>query len=157
VPQRTLQKTRRSEHAHERLISRLADEPAPAELGPEDSLLRKRYKAVLEKALVAAVAALDRRERIFMRFHLVGRISKAKIARMYRLDERSVRRSLERAQRRLWSDVRRRLRAELGLSFREVDSILRGIGPELDISLSTALASSADAAGRRSDGSHLTR
>jgi RNA polymerase sigma-70 factor, ECF subfamily len=140
--QRTLMKTRRSEHTHERLISRLADQPAPIELGAEDSLLRRRYKAILEKALVAAVAALDRRQRNFMRFHLVGGISKAKIAKMYRLDERSVRRLLERAQHRLWSDVRSRLHADLGLSFPEVDSILRGLGPELDISLSGALASS---------------
>jgi RNA polymerase sigma-70 factor, ECF subfamily len=139
--QRVVLNGRRADDARSRLIARLAEQPVPPVRAAEDSLLRERHKKTLEAAIAEAVAALPKRDRIFMKMHVVSRVPIAKIARMFLVDPRTISRQLARAHRAVWAHVRKRLGSALRLSPPEVDSFVRGLQSQLDISLSGALDS----------------
>jgi RNA polymerase sigma-70 factor len=130
----------RREDRHRRMVQRLYTEPIPALRGPEESLVKERYRAPIEAALRGAVAALTGRQRVVMRLQLCGRASAARIARIYGVSEATVWRWLSRARTAIWDEVQRRLRAELGLLPADLESLLRNVASQLDASLSAVLA-----------------
>lgn len=132
---------RRAAKNERKLLDRLAEEPAMPVRGPEQSLLRERYRASLEAALRAALAGLTGRERVVMKLHLLGGVSTTRIGKMYQVNQATVSRWLTRVRRGIWDEVARRLRDELGLADSEVESLLMAVGSRLDIGLSSALGS----------------
>lgn len=115
---------------------------APAdEVDPETAYLKARYRAEFRRAFLAAVADLPRRERTALRLHVLDGLSIDEIAPAYRVHRSTAARWLTRARELLLAGTRARLMQELGVGDRELDSILRLIQSNLDVSLSSALQS----------------
>ncbi len=127
------------------LLRRMRAEPSsdidslatPPSAPPEAtrSLVRARYEVLIRDAVRASVAALDRRQRTILRLHLSKGVSFTQIARMLNVHQTTVSRRFETTLRQLHGDVRRRLRGK-GLGDAEMDSIIRDVRSQIDLSLS---------------------
>ena len=125
---------------------------APAEdADPQLAYLKERYRAEFRKVFLAAVAGLPRRERVALRLHVLDGLSIDEIAPMYRVHRSTAARWLTRARELLLTETRAGLMRELGLGASDVDSVIRLIQSNLDVSLSGALQSRGDRASRSGD------
>ena len=130
-------KVQRGEARFERLASE-ADEIAA---GPEGPLLASRYGPAFQAATEAALAALSESERrVLRRYFLEGRTI-IEIGQEIGVHAATVFRRIQALRRRLQGDVRARLRADLGVTDSELESLLRGVESHLDVHLSQALES----------------
>lgn len=121
---------RRREH-----VARAENEPLPVPLDPELELLRARYQAPLEEAIVASLAALSDRERTLLRLHLGKRLSIDTLGAMYGVNRATAARWLVAARRSLLERARASIRETLGLSSREYESLGAVLKSQLDVSL----------------------
>ena len=125
------------------------DEDLYAVLAPTDdadpqlAYLKERYRAEFRKVFLRAVADLPRRERLALRLHVLDGLSIDEIAPIYRVHRSTAARWLTRARELLLRATRDGLMRELGLAAPDVDSVLRLIQSNLDVSLSGALRSEA--------------
>jgi RNA polymerase sigma-70 factor, ECF subfamily len=123
------------------------DEGLYAVLAPSDdadpqlAYLKERYRAEFRRVFLAAVAELPRRERLALRLHVLDGLSIDEIAPIYRVHRSTAARWLSRARELLLTATRDGLMRELGLASAEVDSVIRLIQSNLDVSLSGALRS----------------
>jgi RNA polymerase sigma-70 factor (ECF subfamily) len=115
---------------------------------PQLAYLKERYRAEFRRAFLGAVAGLPRRERVALRLHVLDGLSIDEIAPMYRVHRSTAARWLTRAREILLSETRAGLMRDLGLGAADVDSIIRLIQSNLDVSLSGALHSRSERAGR---------
>jgi RNA polymerase sigma-70 factor, ECF subfamily len=111
------------------------------ESDPQLEHLKERYRAEFRKVFLAAVADLPRRERVALRLHILDGLSIDEIAPMYRVHRSTAARWLSRARELLLTATRAGLMRELGLAAGEVDSVIRLIQSNLDVSLGGALHS----------------
>ncbi len=109
---------------------------AAAGSDPEIALLRDRYRDAFRDALHAALAELSGRERNLLRFHFADGLTLDELATSYRVHRATIARWLARARRDLLERTREQLALAVGASGAEVDSIVRVLGSELDVSLS---------------------
>lgn len=114
------------------------DDPTPA-FDPVLSELRERYGAGFKQAFSEAFAALSRRDRSILRYRFVDGLDIDGIGAIYRVHRATAARWLQRIRAELSNDTRARLAAQLAVPSTELDSILRFIGSELDVSISSAL------------------
>jgi RNA polymerase sigma-70 factor (ECF subfamily) len=125
---------------------------APTEdADPQLAYLKERYRAEFRRVFLAAVAGLPRRERVALRLHVLDGLSIDEIAPMYRVHRSTAARWLTRARELLLAETRAGLMRELGLGPSDVDSVIRLIQSNLDVSLSGALQSRTDRASRSGD------
>ena len=123
------------------------DEDLYAVLAPSDdadpqlAYLKERYRAEFRKLFLRAVADLPRRERLALRLHVLDGLSIDEIAPIYRVHRSTAARWLTRARELLLRATRDGLMRELGLAASDVDSVLRLIQSNLDVSMSDALRS----------------
>lgn len=111
------------------------DQIAAAVADPELELLRTRYRAEVTTALAAALAELPERARTVLRqYHLDG-LTIDKLAALYRVDRATTARWVIAARGAILDGVRARLRTALGASPAEIESILRLVQSQLDLSL----------------------
>lgn len=111
---------------------------------PELTYLRARYRPQLEEALAAALRSLSERERMILRLNLVGGATYARIGAMYRVNQSTVSRWFAAARERVSAALGRELRARLGIAAAEVQSLVRVVQDDFDLSLSRILASGDD-------------
>lgn len=138
--QRLVLDDRRAVTNERKLIERLAREPSELMRGPEQSLLRNRYKEPLEEALRTALAGLAGRERVVMRLSLVGQLSTVRIAKMYGVNQATISRWLARARLTVWSEVKQRLGDQFGVPLSDLDELLVSVYSGVDIGLSAILS-----------------
>lgn len=119
------------------------------EADPQLTYLKERYRAEFRRAFLSAVAGLPRRERVALRLHVLDGLSIDEIAPMYRVHRSTAARWLSRARELLLTETRAGLMRELGLGSSDVDSVIRLIQSNLDVSLSGALHSGGDRRGNR--------
>lgn len=110
-------------------------------LDPAVALLRRRHGDAVIAAMRDAIAGLQPRQRTLLRFAFVNGMSGEEIARLYRVHRSSVSRWLAQARKDVLDAVRSRLRAELGATPSEIDSLLRAIETDLDVNLTSLLDS----------------
>jgi RNA polymerase sigma-70 factor (ECF subfamily) len=112
----------------------------PIEVGDvELAALRARYGAEFKDAFGQAFLALPKRDRVLLRYRYVDDLDVDGIGAVYRVHRSTAARWLQRIRNELLEDTRARLAARLAVSTDELDSILRFIGSELDVSISSAL------------------
>jgi RNA polymerase sigma-70 factor, ECF subfamily len=133
--QRIVLNARRAEDARRRLVARLAREPVPSCLEPEESLFRQQHENVLANTLREALATLPARDRAMVNMYLVDRVSTVQIARTYHVDHSTVSRRLARSYAAVRSRVKKRLHARLHLCADEVESLVQGLKVDLDLDL----------------------
>lgn len=117
-------------------------EVADALLPPDLAVVRDKYRAEVEQAIRAAFDALDNpRDRNLLRMYYLERIGLEQLGQMFGVHGSTVSRWLTALRAAVLEDVRARLGERLGMagSFSDVDSLIRAVQSELDLTLSRIL------------------
>lgn len=101
--------------------------------------LQQRHAEDVRRALREAFAALSPRERTLLRLHVVDGLSLERIGAMYQAHKSTVSRWMAKAHETLWEVTRQQLAERLRLSAGELDSLLRLVRSQLDVSLASLL------------------
>ncbi|HWO19314.1 MAG TPA: sigma-70 family RNA polymerase sigma factor [Kofleriaceae bacterium] len=115
---------------------------ADAMLPPELAVVRDRYRTEVEQAIRAAFDALDSaRDRNLLRMYYLERIGLEQLGQMFGVHGSTVSRWLTALRASVLDDVRARLSERLGLAgnYADVDSLIRAVQSELDLTLSRLL------------------
>ncbi len=131
------------------LLRRRAQEPmldvdavASQLVFPPDStrrLVDSRLDSALRAAVSASLSSLDRRQRTIVRLHLSESVPLTQIARMLKVHQSTVSRALDAAIAHLYAGIRRELREVHGLDDAEMESIVRDVRSQVELSLSRIL------------------
>ncbi|KYF71502.1 hypothetical protein BE15_36485 [Sorangium cellulosum] len=124
-------------HAHDDGL--LAALPSPLQ-DPEISLLRKTYKSEFDQAFAEAVAELEPRQRTLLRQHYIDGLRPGEMSVLYDVHRTTVLRWLQQIQAELLRGTRRALQRRLGGAPEEIESILRMLASQLNVSLHRYLA-----------------
>lgn len=111
----------------------LFDVPSSAP-DPELNYLRGKYGDEVSSALRRGFARLTPRERLLLRQHGVDRLSVGQLAQLYGSHETTIVRRIARARLRLARLGRDELRRRLNASAAEIDSVLRLLDSQLELS-----------------------
>lgn len=128
---------------------RRADRPSAAEssadvaadLDPAAELLRGHAREAFHRAFAAAVRELPARDRTLLRMHLLRGVTLESLATMYGVHRATVVRWLAAAREQVLSRTRALLRDDLGLSARELDSLMDAAQSRVDLTLERLFAS----------------
>ena len=115
---------------------------ADALLPPDLAVVRDKYRGEVEQAIRAAFDALDSpRDRNLLRMYYLERIGLEQLGQMFGVHGSTVSRWLTALRASVLEDVRARLAERLGMagSFSDVDSLIRAVQSELDLTLSRIL------------------
>jgi RNA polymerase sigma-70 factor (ECF subfamily) len=113
-----------------------ADRLAAVALDPEMKLLRERHQGPFQEALTDALASLSSRQRNVLRLHFAEGCTLEQLATSYQVHRATVARWLAGARQAVLEQVARRLGESMGLSVGEVDSVVRLLASQIDVSLS---------------------
>lgn len=102
---------------------------------PEVTYMKRTYAAEFRAAFSAALAGADAREQTLLRYHHVDGLNIDEIGAIYRVHRVTAFRWLEKAKERLVRLTLEDLRNRLRLSPRELDSVLRMIRSQVNLSL----------------------
>jgi RNA polymerase sigma-70 factor, ECF subfamily len=116
----------------------LAAEPL-ATADPELEHMRRLYRAEFKQAFAAAVAALDVDDRVLLHQRFASRLSMEELAAAHDVHVNTVGRWLQRARAALEGAVRDDLRRRLRVSDGQLQSILRLVQSQLDVTLGRLL------------------
>jgi RNA polymerase sigma-70 factor (ECF subfamily) len=108
--------------------------------GPDVGLARARYTAELKRAIHDAFAVLELRQRNLLRQHILDELTIDDLARLYRVHRATCARWLADARADLGRGTRRRLVDALGVGAGELDSLLRFLDSDIELSISRVLA-----------------
>lgn len=110
-------------------------EAATPELSPELGLLRKQYAVEFREAFANAVTKLPAADRTMLRQHHVDGVSLDALARLYGVHRATIARRLASTREIVVLEVRRDLIHRLRIGTQTVDSIIRIVHNELDVSI----------------------
>ncbi len=102
---------------------------------PELAMLRERYREQVRTALATALGALTERQRNVLRQYYIDGLTIDQLAALYSVDRATTARWVIGARTAVLDGTRDRLRAGLGITSDEVESILRLVRSQLDVSL----------------------
>ena len=124
-------------------VAKHPSDPADALLGeglsPELQVIRDRHTAAFKAAFQAAVAELPAKNRAVLRLHLIDRLGIDDIAALHGAHRSSAARWLKETREALGKATRQRLRAQLKLSTKELESLYRAVDSQLDLSFARIL------------------
>jgi len=125
-------RTRKREQAHQQDLWLVA-----SEIGVDPTLehLRPRLHSELRIAFEAALGALEVRERNLLRQHFFDGLSTDELATLYRVHRATTFRWLTRARSRLLARTRKTLAQRLSLRRSELDSLMRLVDSQLEVSV----------------------
>jgi RNA polymerase sigma-70 factor (ECF subfamily) len=104
--------------------------------------LQSQHREQFRLALSQAVASLSSEQRNLLRLHLFDGLSIDKLGALFKVHRTTVARWLKAAREQVLTETRRRLLEALKLSSSEVDSLVRVLQSQLDLSLSRLFAES---------------
>lgn len=130
-----LRKTNREEALDDLLLDHWPD----ASANPGKEHLRTKYTSELKRAIHDAFAALEVRQRNLLRQHILDELTIDDLARLYRAHRATCARWLADARAELGKNTRKRLIATLGIDREEVDSLLRFLDSDIELSISRIL------------------
>jgi RNA polymerase sigma-70 factor (ECF subfamily) len=102
---------------------------------PETAYLRARYGGSFEEALRAALAKLPSRERMALCLHVRDGVSGNQLASVYGISTASAKRLLARARELLLAQTAKELRARLGITQSEFESLALALYTEVEVSI----------------------
>jgi RNA polymerase sigma-70 factor (ECF subfamily) len=115
------------------------DREIAASVDVESAYLEKRYKAEFEAAVRAAMGRLTTKQRALLRLHLLDGLSIDVLGVHYQVSRATAARWLAGAREALAEGIRAELRAKLGLTPSQYDSLARMILSRLDVSVASLL------------------
>ncbi len=128
----SLRRNRAVSPVEDDLLFELFDDPVEAEL-------KERYRAAFKEALHEAVQGLEARETMIMRALIIERRGVAEVARVFGVHRVTASRWIARIRRKLYVRTRAGVRASLELSERELESMMRLIESQMEMSLARVL------------------
>jgi RNA polymerase sigma-70 factor (ECF subfamily) len=108
---------------------------------PERKHMRTTYTAQLKQAIREAFAALEVRQRNLLRQHILDELTIDDLAKLYRVHRATCARWLADARADLGKQTRKRLVAALGTPSDELESVLRFLDSDIELSISRILSS----------------
>lgn len=114
------------------------------DLDPELRYLKAHYRAAFSSAFERAVRALTSRERNFLRLQAHAGLTVEQIATMYGVHRATATRWLTKIREQLLRDTRKGLATDLEISAAELESVMKLIGDNLDISVHRILETIGD-------------
>lgn len=135
-----LRKERGDVNADEAELLQLPAEQDDPELQYLKELYRKEFKAAFAEALLG----LPPRERTLLRYHLVDGLSIDKMAAIYGVHRSTAARQVARAREQLVTDTHKVLSAKLEVERTELESIMRLVRSNVDLSAARLLATQND-------------
>ncbi|HEY1814267.1 MAG TPA: hypothetical protein VGG74_18075 [Kofleriaceae bacterium] len=112
---------------------------------PERKHIRSTYTAELKKAIREAFAALEVRQRNLLRQHILDELTIDDLAKLYRVHRATCARWLADARADLGKQTRKRLVSALGTPGEELESLLRFLDSDIELSISRILGSGSGA------------
>ena len=106
-----------------------------AERSPELDLLHRRFGKAFDAAFRATFAALSPRDRTLLRFQVIDRLGIDRIAAIHGVHRSTAARWTAHAREALIDGVRGTLQEQLGIGSDELDSLIRVIHSQLELSL----------------------
>jgi RNA polymerase sigma-70 factor (ECF subfamily) len=106
---------------------------------PQRAHLRQRYTAELKRAIGDTFAALEVRQRNLLRQHILDQLTIDDLAKLYHVHRATCARWLADARAELGRGTRKRLLDGLGVSTDELDSLLRFLDSDIELSISRLL------------------
>lgn len=106
---------------------------------PELDLIRQNFRQEFRWAFPEALAVLDPADRTALRLHYLDDVSLEEIGLLYGVHKSNVSRRLARAREQVLRETRLRLKERLALDDRELDSLMRVVEGELELSIETFL------------------
>jgi RNA polymerase sigma-70 factor (ECF subfamily) len=125
-------RSQKREHVHRHELWMAAPEIG---LDPTIEHLRPRLQAEFRAAFEAALGSLATRERNLLKHHFLDGLSADELATLYQVHRATAFRWLTRARERLLSQTRQVLAARLSLRRSQLDSIMRLVDSQLEISV----------------------
>jgi RNA polymerase sigma-70 factor (ECF subfamily) len=107
---------------------------------PEFLYLKRRYGEAVRATLIVAFGALAPRDKAMMHLSIVQRLTFAELGRLFGVDQVAVGRWTERVRAEVTAATKRHLSDRLGASPSEVDSLIRMVHSQVEISFSRLLA-----------------
>ena len=108
---------------------------------PRQKHLRVQYTAELKRAIRESFTALEVRQRNLLRQHILDELTIDDLARLYRVHRATCARWLADARTELSKGTRKRLINALGMPGSEVESLLRFLDSDIELSISRILLS----------------
>jgi RNA polymerase sigma-70 factor, ECF subfamily len=115
------------------------DDLAAAGDSPETDYLKERYRPQFKTAFQEALRGLDSEQRNVLRLHVVEGLNIDEIGALFKVHRSTVARWIAAARQQVLAEARRRLRAELGLTAGEFDSLAGAVRSQLDLSVAKIL------------------
>jgi RNA polymerase sigma-70 factor (ECF subfamily) len=106
---------------------------------PDVVLLKERYRADFQQALLDAMSAISDHDRLLLRLQLVNGLSARSLGKMYNVDHSTAARWLQDIRARIGDAIQHLLRERLKLTSSEVQSIAALMSSQLDLSISRLL------------------
>lgn len=131
---RLARRTHREDQLDDLLLEQL-----PAQIDPVRAHLRARYTRELAGAVSATFAELEVRQRNLLRQHVLDELSIDELARMYRVHRATIARWVADARADLGRGTRRHLARALELDLGELESMLRFLDSDIELSVSRLL------------------
>lgn len=132
---RLLRGARRDDTLDEMLLDQL---PAAGK-DPAHAHLRARYTTELKRAVAEAFAGLELRQRNLLRQHILDQLGIDELATLYRVHRATCARWLADARADLGRATRKHLGAALGLGLGDLESLLRFLDSDIELSVSRLL------------------
>jgi RNA polymerase sigma-70 factor, ECF subfamily len=110
-----------------------------ADAGPEFAYLKRLYRNEFKAAFREALEALPGREQTLLRQHLLDGLSLIRLAALHRVHRATVARWVDAARRAVLEQTRLSLGRRLRVGADELDSVMRLVQSELDVTLSALL------------------
>jgi RNA polymerase sigma-70 factor (ECF subfamily) len=120
---------------HERAVGGKEEHVDEPRSDPERAHLQARYGGHFESALAHALGRLELRERTLLKLHFVEKVSFERLAVMFQVHRATVVRWVAAARRRAFEETLAYLRTQLPASDAELNSLLRLVRSQLEISL----------------------
>jgi RNA polymerase sigma-70 factor (ECF subfamily) len=108
---------------------------------PRQNQMRTQYTAELKRAIRESFSSLEVRQRNLLRQHILDELTIDDLAKLYRVHRATCARWLADARADLSKGTRKRLIASLGVGTDEVDSVLRFLDSDIELSISRILLS----------------
>lgn len=102
-------------------------------------MLKSRYGIAIADSLRAAIEALDKRSRALLRYAMVSGWTVDRIGTFYGVHRVTASRWIAAAREALADGVRKQVAQRLGITTEEVDSVVRFVQSQVDISLAHIL------------------
>lgn len=132
-------RSQKREHVHQQDLWNAAPEIG---IDPTIEHLRPRLQVEFRAAFETALGSLETRERNLLKHHFLDGLSVDELAILYRVHRATVFRWLTRVREQLLSQTRQTLAARLSLPHSELDSIMRLVDSQLEISMVRLFAAS---------------